>query len=362
MLNRPLYEVLKARFSNVRITNENVRRVESGSGRDRKVIVRGENYNVDCPICGDTKGRLSISYLWLEKRSLSTQRRSDLAHCYNENCPVHQEEFWRPLLDDIEAAKMGILVEGTPTSTKTDVIRTQLEARLPEGFVTLDRLPSSHPALEFIFKQYNGSFDPVMLAKNYGVGYTDVIDLTCPQAQNRIIYPIYSKGKLVAWQGRATLPEMKPRWYLPPGFVKVIYNADNVSPIEIPVVAEGIPSSIACGKNGVGVFGSALTQQQLDTISSTWSTVLIATDPDTFVPDNRPGGRGIVKALEMKKQLDRLLKSPAKLIQWPVSLLELARKYNNGEDVRVPDPADIGPLRMSKLIERSLHVAHHRAT
>jgi hypothetical protein len=175
-----------------------------------------------------------------------------------------------------------------------------------------------------------------------------------PQAQDRIIFPIYVKGELVAWQGRNIYPDNRMRWYLPPGFIKTVYNAERVLPTEIPVVAEGIPAAIACGLTGVGIFGSCPTQAQMDTIAHTWGTALLATDPETFVPDNRPGGRGRIVADEVRDKMNRLMRTPIRRIQWPVEILELARRHNNGEDVKVPDPADIGIEGMRKILARSL--------
>lgn len=350
MINPALYAALKSRFGNVRITNENVRRVEEIRGDKVIVTCAGENYQVNCPLCNDTKGRLSISYLWLEKPPLSTRRRTDVAHCYNERCPVNSREFWEPILEDVEMAKMGLLVEGVPVVDPAPA-RTAVKARLPEGFVPLSSLSSGHPALEFVRKKY--SLDPKFLSDVYKVGFTDVIDLAYPQAQDRIIFPIYVNRELVAWQGRTIHADSRLRWYLPPGFIKPVYNADNVPPTEVPVIAEGIPASIACGLTGLAIFGSSLTQSQIDKISSTWDYAVVATDPDTFVPDNRPGGRGKIAVEELKKKLAPRMRGGLRTIQWPVEILELARRHNNGEDVKVPDPADIGIQGMQKLLRRA---------
>lgn len=349
MINRALYEALKSRFGTVRITNENVRRVEERRGDKVVVLCAGENYQVNCPLCNDTKGRLSISYLWLEKPPISTKRRIDVAHCYNEGCPVHAEEFWSPIAGDVQMAKMGLLVEGAPISDSAPA-RVAVKARLPEGFVPLASLPDGHPAIAFVRKKYR--IEPKYLSDIYKVGFSDVVDMVYPQAAGRVIFPIYANKELVAWQGRTIYADAKPRWYLPPGFIKPVYNADNVPPTEVAVLAEGPPSAIACGLTGIGIFGSSLTQAQVDKISSTWSSLIVATDPETFVPDNRPGGRGRIVVDDIKKKLSRAMKTPIRTIQWPLEVLELARRHNNGENVSVPDPADFGIEHMAKLLKR----------
>jgi hypothetical protein len=349
MINRALYAALKSRFGNVKITNENVRRVEEMRGDKPVVMCHGENYQVNCPLCGDTKGRLSISYMWLEKPPMSTKRRVDLAHCYNEGCPVYHEDFWQPIVEDVQLAKMGMLVTGDHVADHAPA-RVAVKARLPEGFTPLAELGEGHPAIEFVRKKYN--IDPKFLSDAYKVGFTDIVDVSYPQAQDRVIFPIYVNKELVAWQGRTIHADSRLRWYLPPGFIKPVYNADNVPPTEMAIVGEGIPSAIACGATGVAIFGSSITQAQTDKIASTWSSVLIATDPETFVPDNRPGGRGRIIADDMKAKLARVVKN-VRSIQWPVEILELARRHNNGETVKVPDPADIGLDGMRRILRRS---------
>ncbi len=356
MLNKPLYEVLHARFGRVRVINENVKRQERHRhDGTSEVLSPGESYSLNCPLCGDTKGRLSVSYLWLEKPPLAKYRRTELANCYNEDCPVREETFWTPLLSDIEMAKIGLLISGdNEVITEVKAISEVRSIALPQGFQLLDTLPSDHPALSFIVNQYSNNLDPVYLAKNYGVGFTAEADPIYPSSQNRVIFPVYQGGDLILWQGR-TINGSNPRWYIPLGYSKPVYNGDKVRPLEIPVIAEGIPSAIACGPNGVGLFGKTITNQQLDYIASNWSSAIIATDPETFVPDARERGGQTIFAHKLKQKLDSRLKIPARMVRWPTELLELGRRNNNGEDVKVPDPADLGMKFMNKLITEASH-------
>jgi hypothetical protein len=351
MLNRPLYEVLRSRFGTVKVSNENVRRIEV-TGRDGKKdpIVRGESYSTSCPMCGDTKCRLSISYLWLEKEMLSNRRRTELAHCYNENCDVRNPKFWEPILEDVEKAKLGTFFyreEETIT-----VPREFVKIRMPAGCVRIDTLESNHPACEFIRKQYAG-LPPEYLGKCYGAAYTSSDDLLYPLAKDRVIFPIYKDGDLIAWQGRTINNEVEPRWYIPPGFVKPVYNLDNVAKNEVPIVAEGIPSAIACGPKGVALFGKEITQQQVDLLKKC-RCCIVATDPETFVIDSR-GTKPTIFADKLKMKLDKALALPSVPLQWPQELLELAKRKVAGEDVKVPDPADLGPNYMQELIRKAMH-------
>lgn len=354
VLNPALYQVLRARYGRVHVTNPGVRRQEQRLGNRYEAVVRGENYQLCCPLCGDTKFRLSISYMWLTKSLLASRPRTELAHCYNDSCAVWRPAFWEPIAADLDLFSMGLIQ--APTNDPLPDLpepRQQTKIRLPYGFTPLLDLPASHPAFEFLRKQYPGGLTPEYMARHYGIGYTAVGDPLYKLASERVIFPVKLDGELVAWQGRTIVKGAEPRWYLPPGFLKPVYNCDKVPATDTPVIAEGIPAAIACGPKGVALFGKTATHQQLSYIAGRWGSAIIATDPETFVPDNRKNIGGVVFVKKLKEQLDRVLPTPAKMIRWPDSILDLARRHNNGEDINVPDPADVGPKVMHQLIKEA---------
>lgn len=350
VLNPALYAVLKHRFGNVKIVNQGVRRIENRRGKDVEVLQRGENYAVCCPLCSDTKFRLTFSYLWLTRAPMSTRRVTALAHCYNENCAVTEPEFYESFIEDIEAARLGLLVGGAAAEAPEPEQPKPMKCRLPEGMIPLSKLPAGHPALQFLAAKYHRTLDPVYMSDLYGAAYVQDIDMIYPKAQNRIIFPITVNRELVGWQGRTIDPEGSPRWYLPPGWIKTVYNVDNIMPSEVPVITEGITSAIAAGPNGVAIFGKMATESQIRLIAERWRTAIIATDPETFVPDPR-NGKPIVYAHVLKAALDRRLSTPARFIRWPAEYLELAKRMVNGEDVDVPDPASVGMKFMAELLQ-----------
>ncbi len=354
VLHPALYAALQARFGTVKIVNQGLRRIEHGSGKDITVVQRGENYVVCCPICGDSKFRLTFSYKFLSKQPMSTRRVTALANCYNEGCDVRSHEFYEPILHDMQAFELGLLVSTHVQAPASAVVAARLE--YPTGVVPLSSLPESHEAIQFLKRKYHTSLDYRYLSDCYGVGFAESIDLKYPKAHRRILFPIYQNKELVAWQGRAVDAETLPRWYLPPGFQKCVYNADSIFPTDIPVIAEGITSAIACGPNGVAIFGKTLTDGQAKLIADRWSTALIAIDPETFLLDGRSEAEPVMYAAKMKAHLDRYLASPAKMIRWPKDILDVAARKIAGEDVDVPDPASLGIPFMHKLITEALHV------
>lgn len=358
VLNPALYRVLIKHFGDVKIYNEDQPRVEERLPGERIPAVheRGESYNVDCPICGDQKQRLSISYKWLTRNPLTRKLQTNLVHCYNEDCPAHREEFYGQFLDDLRAAEMGLLddIEVRPKQARSKKQRGAIP--LPRGCKPLHELPDDHPAVQFLLKQYRG-FRTIKfvhyLSTAYGAMFTDTYDRMFPPAQDRVIFPVYSDGRQVAWQGRTIEDDALPRWYLPPGFVKVFYNADRVPPFTTPILTEGITNAICCGPNGIAMFGKQLNTLRAKELASRYSSVVIATDPDTFVPDHRKGGNGRVFAQELRELLEKHM-NHVYMLRWPEEILELARQHSNGEDVKVPDAADLGLRRMRQIIRDTL--------
>lgn len=353
VLNPHLYAVLQHRYGEVRVFNENVRRVEDRiTGR---VIEGGESYSVCCPLCGDQRFRLSISYLWLTTRPLSKRRITALANCYNEQCRVRSREFWEPIAQDVEDAHMGLLDVDSAALKKVSA-RSQFRGSipLPKGCVPLTELPTDHLSWQFLRDHY-GFRDQFIryMAHGYDLQFAEEHDDMFPSAQGRIIFPIVTEKGVIAWQGRAT-GKSRTKWFLPPGFVKVFYNGYRVLPHQTPILCEGITNAIVCGPTGVAMFGKHLNSIRAEEFSERWRSVIIATDPDTFCPNNRKGGRGEIAAHELRDTLAQFI-SDIRMIRWPREVMELARQHNNDVhdelDIKVPDAADLGPRRMHQILK-----------
>ncbi len=356
VLNPHLYAVLQHRYGEVRVFNENVRRVEDRL--TRRVTERGESYNVCCPLCGDERFRLSISYLWLTNPPLSKRRVTALANCYNEDCDVRRREFWEPIAQDVEDAHLGLL-DVDPKALQKVSARTQFRGAipLPEGCVPLLELDHDHLAWQFLRDKYGWDDGFIQyVAQGYDLRYAEEHDDMFPSAQGRIIFPIVTEKGTVAWQGRATR-RSKSKWFLPPGFIKVFYNGYRVLPHQTPVLCEGITNAITCGPTGIAMFGKGLNSIRAEEFSERWKSVILATDPDTFCPNNRKGGRGEIAVHELRDTLAQFI-SDIRLIRWPEDVMELARRHNNDVhdelDIKVPDAADLGPKRMHQIVEELL--------
>ncbi len=238
--------------------------------------------------------------------------------------------------------------------------------RLPVGCKQLDMLPAGHRALVFLAKKYR-DLDPVYLARNYGASFTAEKDDLYRLAFERIIFPVYDNGELVGWQGRTIDSANPKRWLLPPGFRKCFYNGDRISPLQIPIICEGITSSICCGPSATAIFGKELDEYACRKFAARWPSAVIALDPETQLPD--PHAHGRVFAQELKAKLDPLLKIPAYILKWPEEAMEAARRkfaYEQRkvdakalkqpappkEEHSVPDAADYGITGMVEILKQ----------
>lgn len=352
MLNPVLHKVLQSIVGNVRVCNENMERISATAEGKETVTQYGESYYVDCWCCGDTKSRLSISYKFLTKKWMSTEKYTHVFHCFNENCNILETDIFRRIEAAIEdGAQDARLLEAIHNTKEVYVAPKKIE--LPVGYTPITELPETHPALGFIAKKYKG-LTPSYLWAGYRVGYTSESDPRYLLARNRVIFPVFDGTGMVGWQGRSIDKDSPKRWYLPPGFNKSnIYNFYRLKPGDIPVIAEGIPAAISCGPCGIALFGKDIDDARARVIADKVRTVIIATDPETFIPDPRSKGSPVY-AHKLKAKLDKYLSEPARVIHWPAEALELARRKVNGEkELFVPDPADMGLREMKQLIDEA---------
>lgn len=371
VLNPALYRVLQHRYGTVKVSSRGAPyqyRVETDPVTRRPKVIQihgGEQYCVCCPLCGEQRHRLVIGHRWLTRPAPHLPMLTSNAICYNTHCQVTRIEFYGDILRDLHDAEIGIALREIDQPKVVEP--PKIETRLPVGTVPLTSLPADHPALAFLASKYTG-LDPRYLSDCYAVGFTDQPDPYYKLAQNRVIFPIFDKGELRGWQGRTIDRANTIRWVLSSGFHKTFYNGDRIGPNHYPVIAEGIPSAIACGPTGTCIFGKELDELRAKEFGSRWEGAIIALDPETFIPDEREGSNGKVFAHVLRDKLAKYCKGPVYLLPWPESILDVARRkleYSIAkqeakakgqeipdQDLIVPDPADIGPRGMIELLSQ----------
>jgi hypothetical protein len=182
----------------------------------------------------------------------------------------------------------------------------------------------------------------------------------------------------VSWQGRTIDPRDPQRWYFPTGFKKTLYNWDVVSTQrnDVIVIAEGIPAAIAGGPTATAIFGKEIDPYRAGLIAKNFRTAVIATDPETQLPDPLTrkrrgrgyvdGDRGRVFANEIITRLTAAgLKVPAMPLRYPPDVMAAAAaavqqradeqagiipKVPKDKRIKIPDLADIGLSGVHKLL------------
>lgn len=350
MLAPSLYRALMQRFGQVRIVSEGQKRLASFRNGKEDIQQYGESFNVCCPFCGDGKFRLSVGYTWLT-RDPTGKRHVDRIHCYNEHCrEPYGEAFWRPFAEAIDRGasvdRMAELLAPPPPPPEP--------IRLPVGCQPLQSLAADHPAFAFLARQYPRVPLEDFLAA--GVQFTDQYDERWRMAANRVIFPIVQDQALQWWQGRTINPlETRLRWLNPGGFHKALFRHDDVPADHTVVITEGITSAMGTHPDAVATYGCNLTGFQLDSLAKRWRRAIVATDPDTFVPDHRVRGQPRIAAQELMEKLRPRMEAVSP-IEWPADLLEVAARkvgpdHATNKDLRVPDAADLGRAFMLPLIE-----------
>lgn len=357
-LNPKLYNYLRQKYGEVSVTHPGERRREIWNPQLRRIEAypTGEAYNISCPFCGDTKRRLSISYCWLDPHErLIGKRKSHLIHCYNEDCPqVREEAFWGPIARDLDTLDFGGMYAVLQQQEEAPP-PAPVEVRMPLGCQPLDTLPPDHMALTFLREKYGESFDLQLYAKEYGACYTETYDETYRLSRYRVFFPIEQEDKLIGWQGRTINKRENVRWYLSPGFRKVLYRRDRINRADPIVLAEGITSAIAMGSQASAIFGKYL-DNHLQRELLKWPAVLVALDADAFYPPPPKARKSAIfklpEAFQLHKDLSAIHPN-VHLIRWPKEVMAAALAHSRGEDVKVPDAADLGPARMKEIINAS---------
>lgn len=363
--NPALYEALKLVFKmQVRISDRGSP-MRWHVGRDKKtskpcieVTQGGEQYEVNCPFCGDRRHRLCIGHAYLTQPHPSLPAVTHNLKCYNEQCrEVYGTEFQLRLAQAGATDGKAALFKAFDAAAAPEPVA--IEMRLPNGMVPLHELPADHRARQFVLRKYR-DIDPDLLGRRYGASYCAEADGLYPMAKDRIIFPVYdAEGELAGWQGRA-VGAHPAKWMMPPGFKKVLYNASRVDQVQVPILCEGITTSVAAGPSALAMFGKSLDVLRIKELVNKWPTAILLLDADAHVPDPKTGRCAATTLTEqLNEAFLELNKLPIHLFRWDEPIMALARRRVLGkEKIEVPDPADMGPDVMRYLLDRQVPGTH----
>ena len=296
MLNPKLHNSLKRLFGEVRISNEDKPLVIGSrldhDGKERRWKEQGgETYNVCCPMCGDTRFRLSISYAWgLDKKEKYPT--SKLVNCFNERCQERYEEDRQDrgnvrlfLERRLRESYMKQVNSGNVHVRAVTKDRGKKEALIPFPEAAwcepLDTISKAHYAAQFIRSR---NFDPVVLYKTWGVVFCHDYPVKANNRgyqwlANRLFIPTPNGG----WQARAIRSGQTPKYFTCPGWKKShqLYGCDVARGFpEFTLLCEGVTDVWRVGGPAVAIFGKSLSHSQTVQLRQNWNTVGVMLDPD----------------------------------------------------------------------------------
>lgn len=263
----------------------------------------GEQYRVCCPICGDRRHRLYISYAWGMDNVLKWPA-SKLVVCHNEGC---QGKY--SALAPFRGNAVTYLTQNMRAYLKNNEFRcadikvvandVQIEPlAFPTNGIAPANLPAGHPALKYLAER---RFDPVVLYNTYGVVYVQYYTEKSATGKSyswlsdRLFIPMDGGG----WQARA-IDGSTPKYFTSPGWKKSahLYGFQQARKMPTVIVVEGVTDVWRVGPQALGLLGKVISMPQLDILRRCWGAVGIALDPDA--------GADRLKAFNMVSKLPNM--------------------------------------------------------
>lgn len=243
------------------------------------LLTAGEYYRINCPYCGDSRGRLWINHLFGVADKLTGSRNLWLAICYNEDClsiPGKSQELHEQIYGFRNVNLRGkpiVVIQG-------EVIPEELKkVDWPGKMCLLSELHAGHQAVKYL---YSKNLDLSYLSSEFGVQYCYEANQEYPLAQDRLVIPIVMDELLVGWQCR--YPDdidwktaHIPKYYNRPNMPRrlMLYNIDNAKKYPFTVITEGPSDVWRVGPYSIATFGKHLSVNQVSKISSVWENCVI---------------------------------------------------------------------------------------
>lgn len=256
----------------------------------------GEEYQLNCPFCNDTRKRLSVNYMWGVPDAETGTRNLWLMKCYNEDCQntFRNVEYLFEQLYSHRNSRGRVRVR---PGVVYDV--TKLHDVNPPGMIwyldELARRQPNHPAVQYILDR---GYDPTYLAERYKVGYCVKADHPKLRlADNRIYCPIVMHGRLVGWQTRFMgewSKGMPPKYFSCPGMARrlLAVNFDLAIQHQTVILVEGPFDVYGTGPQAMGLIGKTMSPYMRKLLIEKLrpdATVVIMLDPNQDPKEQKKG-------------------------------------------------------------------------
>lgn len=284
-----------------------------------RMVRWGECYSMNCPTCGDTRGRLYICHRFGTSMRSGSRNirfgRKGMVHCHNEDCQVnefHRDSFWKWLNSRIDLprqyASTAIAADTGPRELDPSSLHLMADIALPEPRYSLfaDETPS-----EVVRYLQDRGFDPHALDSHWhicysprGAEYQDSSGAVRTLQSGRIIIPVWQHNRCVYWQARALSGADMPK-YINPGVSKtsLLYNVDNAMLFPNICIFEGATNCWRFGPASIALLGKGLNQGQKAVMKTLWKydgLGVVCLDEDTYTPDKF----GIVHNTDLRRAQD----------------------------------------------------------
>lgn len=276
--------------------------------REALVTSWGESYTVNCPVCGDTRGRLHVNWLCgntvIKPGTKKTMLRfgDRLYKCWNEECQKNAPEKLRRFMELVLKGSSEISPEQVEEVMKSAGERLgrpgreRLLSEIEHINLPVPNIPLTSPKCpqEAIMYLQDRKFDPAELSNVYDVVY-------CPEGAEwdsgvkddkpyvfyvpRLVIPVIQFSHRVYWQGRRLDGEKKMKYRNPrvSGKSTFLYNFDQALRSEDPVLVEGPTDVWRIGSNAMARLGKSLSREQAGFLRTGWhwcGSLVIVVDGD----------------------------------------------------------------------------------
>lgn len=308
----------------------------------------GEEYALNCPICGDTRGRCYINHTfgtWIEGIPIY-----HLAHCHNEDCDSEISTWLREEMKGGGKDRRSVPAskgEASPPFDPARMARDSHERHEKLSHVqSLSVLPPDHSAVKYVVER---GFEVSYLCASFNVGFFKANPYPFNLANGRLIIPIMFEGLPVGWIARVIpgytsrprwMSDEPPKYYFSQGIAKAnfLYNYDQAKDADVIAVVEGPTDVWKVGTWGMALFGKAMSSQQCQLLCR--------------AAENR--GAGIVLLGDASTEKDNAAAA------WEANYQRLRAAYRYPKRVylylfKQGDPGDCSPQELHDLVYRIVH-------
>lgn len=241
--------------------------VPNGKWRSIRPDFSGEEYVINCPICGDKRGRCYVNHTVGTKIEGITVYH--LIHCFNEGCDSEISKLMREEMKNGGWGSSVVSLAGRKSPALTRTGNSKGVIASPEMTIPthpLSEVGCLHPAVVYVTER---GFDAKFLGNYFGVGLFKGNPHVYPTAIKRLIVPVVFNNSMVGWTARSVPGYTAKKWEDPKylhskGFAKskFLYNYDSAKDSPVIAVVEGVTDVWKIGTWGMALFGKDMSDAQ----------------------------------------------------------------------------------------------------